>query len=334
MEHVVSFPQLGLQFTVNEVAFRIGTYEIRWYGILIALGFLLGVFYASWAAKKMNIDASVLFDAIIVGMIGSIICARLYYVAFYPGDKYINNPIEILKIHDGGIAIYGSLIGALVFGGIMAKMRKLRVPAVLDVASLGFLIGQAIGRWGNFINQECFGTPTLLPWGMSSDNTGNITVHPCFLYESLLCLAGFVVLHVFNKKWRRYDGQTFLLYIVWYGTARFFIEGMRTDSLMLHVMNLRVSQVVAAACVVAGLTLLFIFRRRTSLSGCGSAEVMEAVGLEKPEVDPALEKSTIFGDLPGHSPAADHSAGQGEPIGDEESASEEGKPESTENEEG
>ena len=97
MEHVVSFPQLGLQFTVNEVAFRIGTYEIRWYGILIALGFLLGVFYASWAAKKMNIDASALFDAIIVGMIGSNICARLYYVAFYPGDKYINNPMEILK---------------------------------------------------------------------------------------------------------------------------------------------------------------------------------------------------------------------------------------------
>lgn len=311
MEHIVSFPQWGLQFTVNEVAFRIGTYEIRWYGIIIALGFLLGVFYASWAAKKMNIDPSGLFDAVIVGMVGSIVCARLYYVAFYPGDKYIQNPLEILKIHDGGIAIYGSLIGALVFGGIMAKVRKLRVPAVLDVASLGFLIGQAIGRWGNFVNQECFGTPTLLPWGMSSDNTGNVAVHPCFLYESLLCLLGFVLLHFFNAKWRRYDGQTFLLYIIWYGAVRFFIEGIRTDSLMLHMVNLRVSQVVAAACVVVGLLFLFVFRRRTSLSGCGSVEVMEAVGLIQPEVDPALEKSTIFGDQARGSSAGQEQADEG-----------------------
>lgn len=304
MTHQVSFPALGLEFTVNEVAIPIGQmlgfgdYSIRWYGILIALGFLLAMVYVSFMAKKMNIDMSRLFDAVIVGLIGSIICARLYYVIFYPGDKYIKNPMEILKIHDGGIALYGSLIGALVFGGFTAKLRKLRVPAVLDAASLGFLIGQAIGRWGNFVNQEAFGTPTMLPWGMASDNTGNIAVHPCFLYESLLCLLGFVLLHFFNKKWRRYDGQTFLLYIIWYGAVRFFIEGLRTDSLMLHVVDLRVSQVVAAACVVAGLILLFVFRHRTSLSGCGSLEVMEAVGLIKPEIDPALEKSTIFGNLP------------------------------------
>jgi len=304
MTHVVSFPGLGLEFHVNEVAIPIGQmlgfgdYAIRWYGILIALGFLLAMVYVSFTVKKMNIDMSRLFDAVIVGLIGSIVCARLYYVIFYPGDKYIKNPVEILKIHDGGIALYGSLIGALVFGGLAAKLRKLRVLAVLDIASLGFLIGQAVGRWGNFVNQECFGTPTMLPWGMSSDNTGNITVHPCFLYESLLCLLGFVLLHFFNTKMRRYDGQTFLLYIVWYGAVRFFIEGLRTDSLMLHVVNLRVSQVVAAGCVIVGLILLFVFRHKTNLSGCGSREVMEAVGLVKPEIDPALEKSTIFGDLP------------------------------------
>ncbi len=275
-----------------------GDYSIRWYGVLIALGFLLAMVYVSLTVKKMNIDMSRLFDAVIVGLIGSIVCARLYYVIFYPGDKYIKNPMEIFKIHDGGIALYGSLIGALVFGGLMAKLRKLRVLAVLDIASLGFLIGQAVGRWGNFVNQEAFGTPTLLPWGMSSDNTGNVAVHPCFLYESLLCLLGFVLLHFFNQKWRRYDGQTFLLYIVWYGAVRFCIEGLRTDSLMLHVVNLRVSQVVAAASVIGGLVLLFVFRRRTSLTGCGSPEVMEAVGLIKPEIDPALEKSTIFGDRP------------------------------------
>lgn len=304
MTHVVSFPGLGLEFTVNEVALPIGQmlglgdYSIRWYGILIAAGFLLAMLYASRSAQKMNIDMSRLFDAVIVGLIGSVICARLYYVIFYPGDKYIKNPMEIFKIHDGGIALYGSLIGALLFGGLTAKLRKLRVPAVLDIVSLGFLIGQAVGRWGNFVNQECFGTPTMLPWGMSSDNTDNIAVHPCFLYESLLCLLGFILLHFFTRKMRRYDGQTFLLYIVWYGAVRFFIEGMRTDSLMLHVVNLRVSQVVAAVCVVAGLILLFAFRRKTSLSGCGNRGIMEAVGLIKPEIDPELEKSTIFGDLP------------------------------------
>ena len=297
---------MGLSFTVNEVAFSIGTYQVRWYGIIIAVGFLLAVFYASLNVKKMNIDMSKLLDAVIVGLIGSVICARLYYVVFYPGNKYWENPMEILKIHEGGLAIYGGLIGALLFGGITAKIRKLKVPAVLDITSLGFLIGQCIGRWGNFVNQEAFGTGTRLPWGMLSDNTELVVpgspVHPCFLYESLLCLLGFILLHFFNRKGRRYDGQTFLLYIVWYGICRFFIEGIRTDSLMLPFLNLRVSQVLAAACVIGGVILLIAFRHKTSLTGCGSAKVMEGVGIV---TDPdsegetaANEFSTIFGDIP------------------------------------
>lgn len=301
MTHVVEFPKLGLTFTVNEVAFSIGDFSVRWYGIIIAVGFLLALIYASRIVKKMNIDMNRLFDAVIVGLIGSVICARLYYVVFYPGDKYWKNPVEILKIHEGGLAIYGAVIGALVFGGITAKMRKLRVPAVLDIASLGFLIGQCIGRWGNFVNQEAFGTATDLPWAMYSDNTEKVVggaAHPCFLYESLLCLIGFVLLHFFTLKLRRYDGQTFLLYIVWYGASRFFIEGIRTDSLMLNFVNLRVSQVLAAACVVVGGVLLFVFRHKTSLTGCGSREVMEAVGLIESPIDPDMEKSTIFGDFP------------------------------------
>ena len=137
---------------------------------------------------------------------------------------------------------------------------------------------------------------------MVSDNTqavvGSSPVHPCFLYESLLCVAGFVLLHFFNLYLRRYDGQTFLLYIVWYGACRFFIEGLRTDSLIIPGTSLRVSQVLAGACVVVGLVLLFLLRHKTSLTGCGSRKVMEAVGLVEPVVDPELEKSTIFGDLP------------------------------------
>lgn len=300
MSHLVEFPGLGLRFTVNEVAFSIGNYDIRWYGVIIAVGFLLAIGYAAASVKKMNIDMDKLIDAVIAGTVGGIVCARLYYVIFYPGDKYWQDPIQILYIHDGGIAIYGGFIGAMVFGGLVAKFRKMNVPAVLDLASLGFLIGQGVGRWGNFVNQECFGGSTSLPWGMTSDNTQKVVqgslVHPCFLYESILCLLGFVLLHVFTRKFRRYDGQTFILYIVWYGIVRFFIEGTRTDSLMLG--SVKISQLVAACCVVAGIALLIFFRHRNNLSGCGSRHVMESVGLSGPEIGDAPAGSTIFGDLP------------------------------------
>ncbi len=297
MTHQVEFPGLGLEFTVHETAFTIGSFEVKWYGIIIAVGFLLAILYASRRAKKMNIDMDKLFDAVIAGLIGSIIFARLFYVVFYPGDKYWKNPMEILAIHSGGLAIYGGVMGALLFGGIVAKLRKLSVPAVFDLTALGFLIGQCIGRWGNFVNQEAFGTATELPWRMYSDNTLQVvggSAHPCFLYESILCLIGFILLHFFTKHHRRYDGQTFLLYIVWYGFCRFFIEGLRTDSLLIPVVGLRVSQVIAGASVVIGLLLLFLFRKKTCLTGCGSRRVMEAVGL-LPEEDVG---STIFGDLP------------------------------------
>ena len=303
MEHIVEFPGLGISLKVNEVALALtDSYSIRWYGVIIAIGYLLAVIYAWRSSKKMNISMDKLFDAVIAGTLGGIVFARLYYVVFYYDstghNRYFENPMEIIKIHDGGIAIYGGIIGALLVGGLVAKWKGLRVPAVLDIASLGFLIGQSIGRWGNFVNQEAFGGPTDLPWGMVSDNTGGIAVHPCFLYESLLCLLGFVLLHIFTRKYRRYDGQTFILYLVWYGVVRFFIEGTRTDSLVLFQNGPKVSQLVAAGCVLAGVVLLIVFRHRNDLSGCGDRYVMESVGLIKTEVDPALKTSTIFGDLP------------------------------------
>lgn len=302
MTYNVTFPHLGLEFNINPVAFSIGNFHVYWYGIIIAAGFLLALIYASFSCKKMNIDTNRLFDVVIVGLITGVIFARLFYVVFYPGDKYWKNPLEIFQIHDGGLAIYGGIIGAVVFGSLMAKLRKLKVTAVLDIAALGFLIGQCVGRWGNFINQEAFGSATELPWGMHSENTAAVVdgnVHPCFLYESLLCLLGFVLLHFFTCRFRRYDGQTFLLYIVWYGACRFFIEGLRTDSLIIPGTSLRVSQVIAAACVVAGIILLVLFRHRTSLTGCGDRRVMEAVGLVESTALPEDETpSTIFGDLP------------------------------------
>lgn len=286
MTHLVQFPNLGISVEINPVALQFGDFKIYWYGILIGIGFLLAILYGFSSCKKMNINKDHLFDAIIAGLIGGIIGARLYYVIFYPGDKYLQNPMEVFNIKEGGLGIYGGIIGGLLCGALVAKWRKMRVFAVLDVASLGYLIGQCIGRWGNFVNQEAFGCATDLPWGMYSDRTAEEVVgnvHPCFLYESLLCLLGFILLHFFTRHLRRYDGQTFLLYIVWYGVTRFFIEGLRTDSLLLPGIDLRVSQVLAAVSALAAIVLLIVFRKCQKLSGCGSRRVMEANGIQLEE---------------------------------------------------
>ena len=302
MTHQVQFPNLGISVEVNPIAFQVGNFTIYWYGIIIGIGFLLAVLYGFSSCKKMNINKDHLLDAIIAGLLGGIIGARLYYVIFYPGDKYITNPMEIFNIKEGGLGIYGGIIGGLLCGGIVAKIRKMNLFAVLDVASLGYLIGQGVGRWGNFVNQEAFGCATDLPWGMYSDRTaaevvGN--VHPCFLYESILCLLGFVLLHLFTRHLRRYDGQTFLLYIIWYGVTRFFIEGLRTDSLLLPGIDLRVSQVLAAASALVAVVLLIVFRNCHKLTGCGSRKAMEAAGLtvedkaEKVEIDDNTYKKVL-----------------------------------------
>lgn len=303
MTHSIDFPKLGLHFDVNPTAFSIGNFTVQWYGILIATGFVLAIIYAMRVAKKMNINTDALLDCIIVGLICGIVGARLYYVIFYPGDKYINDPMQIFNIKEGGLGIYGGIIGGLLGGSIVAKIRKMKVPAVLDLAAIGYLIGQCVGRWGNFVNQEAFGVGTDLPWGMQSDMTSIEVVgpvHPCFLYESLLCFAGFLLLHFFNKYLRRYDGQTFLLYLIWYGVSRFFIEGLRTDSLMLPYVDIRVSQAVAAATVLLAVILLIVFARKTSLTGCGCKKIMElnGISIEKKSDDiedvEAPEVSTIF----------------------------------------
>nr|WP_319488123.1 prolipoprotein diacylglyceryl transferase [uncultured Caproiciproducens sp.] len=295
----VQFPALGIHFTINPIAFSIGTFTVRWYGVIIAVGFLLAFLYVMSSCKKFNMDQDKLIDAVIVGIIGGIIGARAYYVIFDTSDQYLRNPISALYIWEGGLAIYGGIIGGLLCGALIAKLRKISVPAMLDLAALGFLIGQTIGRWGNFVNQEAFGRETNLPWGMVSENTSAIAsgpVHPCFLYESLWCLLGFILLHIFSRRFRKYDGQVFLGYLIWYGVGRFFIEGLRTDSLITPILPLRVSQVVAAVTVFTGIVLLIVFRNRTSLTGCGLRKIMElnAVVDEVPEELIDDGTSTIF----------------------------------------
>lgn len=267
----VTFPKLGLDFFINSTAFSIGSFEVKWYGVIIATGLMLAVLYGMKRAAYFGVDPDKLLDAIIVGVVCAVVGARLYYVAF-TWDYFKDDPIRIITdFHEGGLAIYGGIIGGLLGGGIVAKIKKINVFACLDLAALGFLIGQGIGRWGNFTNQEAFGTPTDLPWGMISANTGNIAVHPCFLYESLWCLLGFVLLHFFSKKFVKYKGQIFLMYLVWYGLERTFVEGLRTDSLYLPFSIFgytpRVSQLLSALLVVAGVLLLIIFRNRRDRFG-------------------------------------------------------------------
>ena len=265
MEYNVSFPGLGLDFTISPVAFSVGSYPIYWYGIIIASGLLLAVLYAWISAPRFNVDFNKLVNCILVGIITGIIGARLYF-CFFQWDYYSRNPIEILYINNGGLAIYGGLIGALAGGLTVAKIQKMKLLPILDVAMMGFLLGQGIGRWGNFMNQEAFGTPTNLPWRMVSEGTDMVGVHPCFLYESLWCLLGFVLLHFYGKYRQRYSGQIFFSYLVWYGFERMFVEGLRTDSLYLPFqifgMDIRVSQVLSFAIFVTGLVMLIINRKK------------------------------------------------------------------------
>lgn len=261
--------------TVNRVMFKIpGTnIEIYWYGFLIALGILLAMIYGFKKMKSVGIDPDRATDAVIGGIIGAILGARTYYIIFYADMSFK----DFFDIRDGGLAIYGGIIGAILVGGIIAKLRKLKLTALLDVVAPCFLIGQCIGRWGNFFNQEAFGTNTKLPWGMLSYRTANFiaendltdldqfsAVHPCFLYESLWCLLGFVLLHLYMKH-RKFDGEVFLMYLGWYGLGRFFIEGLRTDSLYLG--KIRVSQLLAGTCVLASVILIIVFRNIIKRNG-------------------------------------------------------------------
>lgn len=276
----VSFPGLGWQFNVSQeiYSFTIGGHEfsIRWYGLLIALGFLLAVVYAYRRAGEFRISKDAMTDVVLVCTLFAFAGARLYYVIFSEDRAaYFSDPLSILRVWEGGLAIYGGVIGAFVTALWMCPLKKVDTMRMFDLAAPGFLIGQAIGRWGNFFNQEAFGGNTTLPWGMTGSIIGspyaNATgyeptqpVHPTFLYESLWCLLGLLLLHIVSKKAYRFRGQLFSLYIMWYGTGRFFIEQLRTDSLYIGTMP--VSCLVAAVSVVGGLVLYFVLKNRDARS--------------------------------------------------------------------
>ena len=245
---------------MNPNAFSIGPLTVKWYGILISLGFLLAVLYAVRQLPRFGVRENAFLDLLIFGTPIAVACARIYYVVF----RYVEfeeDFLRIFRIWEGGLAIYGAVIGAVLTVLVGCKLKKINVWALLDVLSLGLLIGQCVGRWGNFVNGECYGSPTTLPWRMM---VNGVSAHPAFLYESLWTLAGFLLLHFFVLKRRKFNGQIFLTYIAWYGLGRGMIEGLREDSLFFFNTPLRVSQVLGfASCVVAVviLFLLLVFRR-------------------------------------------------------------------------
>ncbi len=251
MEHAISFPAMGLELVINRVAFNILGKNIYWYGIIICVGFIIGSLYMNARAKDFGITTDNLVDCLILCVPTAIVCARIYYVVF-EWDYYREHLSEIIAVWNGGLAIYGGVIGALLALWGYSRYKKIPFSSLCDVAAFGLLIGQCIGRWGNFVNAEAHGGVTDFPWGMSID--GADPVHPTFLYESLWNLLGFVLLHIYSKK-RKFRGECALLYVVWYGAGRAWIEGLRTDS--LRIGSLRVSQMLAiVSCIAAAWVLV------------------------------------------------------------------------------
>lgn len=250
MEHTIGFPNLGLEFTLNRVACTVFGKDIYWYGIIICVGFILAALYVNSRTKDFGITSDNLTDCLIICVPLGIICARIYYVVF-EWSYYAQHPDEIIAIWKGGIAIYGGIIGTLIGLYVYSRVKKLSFASLCDLAAFGLLIGQCIGRWGNFVNGEAHGGPTTLPWGMTIDDQS--MVHPTFLYESLWNLIGFILLHFYSKK-RKFKGEMALLYVAWYGAGRAWIEGLRTDS--LYIGSMRVSQLLAILSCIAAIAVL------------------------------------------------------------------------------
>ncbi len=258
----------GIHLKLNPVAFTIpigNGWDIYWYGIIIAIGFLSALIFAYKNANRFNVDMDKALDAIIVTTPVSILCARAYYLIF-DGEK-----LESIADFFGfgtsgfaGLAIYGAVIGALVCGGIMCRIKKINILDMFDLTVLGFLLAQGIGRWGNFVNQEAYGSFTGSSfWGMTSNRTvlemGEGLVHPCFLYESIWCITGFFIINHLSKT-RKFSGETLLMYGVWYGFGRAIIELLRTDSLMIG--RIKVSCLLSVVACIFCAVLLVFFRKK------------------------------------------------------------------------
>ena len=286
MTNVVTFPGLGLEFELNRVAFTLFGKEIYWYGVIIACGFLLAVLFCYRWAYKFGVDREKLMDMLFFAVPACIIGARAYYVIFHPSTCFNADGsfslYNTIAIWDGGLAIYGAIIMAVVTVAVYCKVRHQSFWDYADIGCYGVIIGQMIGRWGNFMNVEAFGGVTDLPWRMCSESIANylwnhgyadaevyqqvldgtLGVHPTFFYESAWNFVGLILVYLIGKRWRKYDGECFLFYLCWYGLGRAWIEGLRTDSLYIGDTGIRVSQALSLALVLVSLVILIIQSRR------------------------------------------------------------------------
>lgn len=278
---LVKFAGIAQEFEVSSIL-DLGFTQVRWYGAIIAFGFLLAVLFGGRMAYVWEINLDKMIDVLLFGTLGAIIGARGYYVAF-KWDYYSAHLSEIPKIWEGGLAIYGGIIGGLLAAFIVCKIEKINFYNLLDMAGISLLIGQGIGRWGNYANQEAFGDFTNGNFGMMSDKVvdyiqrhpasfglegvsdipsyiaeNDLYVHPTFFYESVWCILGFFVLYIILKKFRKFSGQLFLSYGLWYGLERMIVEGMRTDSLFIGNTGIRVSQALSFGIVLVCGSLLVV----------------------------------------------------------------------------
>ncbi len=260
MINKIGFPGLGLELEINRVAFTLFGKEIYWYALIILTGFALGFLFVWRDAKKQGINTDNIYDIAFWGLIVGIISARIYYVIFDP-SVIKGNFLNIFKIWEGGIAIYGALIGAVLSTIIYCRTKKLPTLKIFDICAPGLLIGQAIGRWGNFINAEVYGMATNLPWRMTIN--GGTGVHPLFLYESLWNVLGLIILLSF-RKYKKHHGQIFFFYSLWYAAGRLFLEGMRQTQYILYVIPniLGISQLVAFGVIILSVVSLIILQKR------------------------------------------------------------------------
>lgn len=263
-DSTISFPMFG-SFEIDPPSYiTVFGHNIYFYGILIAAGFLLAMLYCTRNSKRFGIKEDDLYDVFLWLIPFAIIGARLYFVLFKL-DYYLANPADIFALREGGLAIYGGVIAGFLVITLVCRKKKIPLGAMLDLIVFGLLIGQILGRWGNFMNREAFGAETTVfcRMGLTAPNGTTIYVHPTFLYESLWNLACLLFLMVFVKKGkRRYDGQCVLIYFFWYGIGRTWIEGLRTDSLYIGTTGIRVSQALSIVLAVAALTALIIQSRR------------------------------------------------------------------------
>jgi phosphatidylglycerol---prolipoprotein diacylglyceryl transferase len=244
---------------MDPVAFQIFGLEVRWYGILIASGVLIGAIIALRESKRLGLDEETLLDLLIWAVPLSLVGARLYYVIF-SWDLYRDNPIEAFDIRSGGLAIHGVIITAIIVTIIFTRIKKVSFWTVTDACAPSLILAQGIGRWGNYLNQEAHGGPTNLPWGIMIDGQ---KVHPTFLYESIWNIGVFFFLLWYGRNKQEVKGEVFLLYIALYSFIRFFIEGLRTDSLMLG--QIRVAQLVSLIGVIVA-SYIFYKRRKEKLN--------------------------------------------------------------------